>query len=145
MTAFLSRLIFKPRAACSLLSRPFNFSALNHVGTSSKNLFQTRSFLVQSSPSPSRLTSAAPTFRSLVSLSPRRSLSTTLRLSYRSHSPPPPRRPQFLGFLNRIPQNTVFFGIICLNSLVFGMWLLAKAEFVRFFYLVYHSRDSKLF
>lgn len=132
MTLFLSQLIFKPRAACALLRRPFSFSLLNHVGPSSK-ILQTPSFLLQISPRTSRLTFATPTHpqNSRVSPNCRRWLSSTFRASYRYRSPPPPSRtPKFLGFLNRIPQNVVFVGIISINALVFSMWLLAKAKYV---------------
>jgi len=44
--------------------------------------------------------------------------------------PKPPPSQQFLGFLNKIPHNTVFYGIISLNCLVFGMWFMAIQKYV---------------
>ncbi|KIM45764.1 hypothetical protein M413DRAFT_292725 [Hebeloma cylindrosporum] len=50
-------------------------------------------------------------------------LSTPSRPLLRHYVRPKPHPPrQFLGFLDRIPHNTVFYGIIGLNCLVFGMW-----------------------
>ncbi|KAH0587385.1 hypothetical protein H2248_006182 [Termitomyces sp. 'cryptogamus'] len=41
--------------------------------------------------------------------------------AYQNHQKPP-----FLGFLDRIPQNTVFWGIITINGVVFFAWTLTK-------------------
>lgn len=70
--------------------------------------------------------------------------SSTLRLfstiSGRQNPRPYPHRqfnhqrrdPSFLGFLDRIPQNTVFWGIITINGVVFAMWFMASQRLVRF-------------
>jgi hypothetical protein len=58
-------------------------------------------------------------------------LSTTSRPLLRHYVRPNPRPShQFLGFLDKIPQNTVFYGIIGLNCLVFGMWFMAIQKYV---------------
>lgn len=62
-----------------------------------------------------------------------RYFSSTTRASLRYHPPPPPRLNhgrEFLGFLDRIPHNTIFYGIIGLNSAVFAMWFLAAEKYV---------------
>lgn len=41
------------------------------------------------------------------------------------------QKPPFLGFLDRIPQNAVFWGIITINGVVFVMWFLTKQRMVR--------------
>lgn len=58
-------------------------------------------------------------------------LSTTSRACFRDH-PRPPRREsrKFMGFLDKIPHNTIFYGIIGLNSLVFVMWFMANQQWV---------------
>lgn len=58
---------------------------------------------------------------------------TSVKQSVRYPAPPPPPRPSFsaFGFLNRIPQNVVLYGIIGLNAAVFSMWLMAKQKYVR--------------
>ncbi|KAF9468965.1 hypothetical protein BDZ94DRAFT_1245056 [Collybia nuda] len=56
--------------------------------------------------------------------------STPLSQGPRSYlSRPPqsnrPRKPQFLAFLDAIPQNQVFYGILAINGLVFAMWYMS--------------------
>lgn len=88
-------------------------------------------------------------------LAPQRSFGTysLLRLRFHGHQPTAlnhhrwlstPSRPllrhyvrpkplpsrQYLGFLDKIPHNTVFYGIIGLNCLVFGMWFMAIQKYV---------------
>ncbi|KAG6890931.1 hypothetical protein C0995_000888 [Termitomyces sp. Mi166 len=54
--------------------------------------------------------------------------------AYQNHQKPP-----FLGFLDRIPQNAVFWGIITINGVVFAIWTLtgqrARSEGVKEPYL----------
>ena len=42
------------------------------------------------------------------------------------------RKSSFLGFLDDIPQNTVFWGIITINGVVFLMWFMASQRLVHF-------------
>ena len=42
------------------------------------------------------------------------------------------RKSSFLGFLDDIPQNTVFWGVITINGVVFVMWFMASQRLVRF-------------
>ena len=59
-------------------------------------------------------------------------LSTPSRPLFRHYVRPKPLPSrQFLGSLNKIPHNTVFYGIIGLNCLVFGMWFMAIQKYVR--------------
>ena len=50
-------------------------------------------------------------------------------LRYQTPAPRPSRRP-LLNFLNNIPHNVVFYGIMGLNSSVFMMWFLALEKYV---------------
>ena len=60
-------------------------------------------------------------------------LSTPSRPLFRHYVRPKPLPSrQFLGFLDKIPHNTVFYGVIGLNCLVFGMWFMAIQKYVRF-------------
>ncbi|KAF8171820.1 hypothetical protein BJ912DRAFT_860398 [Pholiota molesta] len=56
-------------------------------------------------------------------------LSTSSRACFRDH-PRPPRQEsrKFMGFLDKIPQNAIFYGIIVLNSAVFMMWFMAHQQ-----------------
>ncbi|TFK43150.1 hypothetical protein BDQ12DRAFT_674483 [Crucibulum laeve] len=58
-----------------------------------------------------------------------RTFFTSARSSLRYHPPPtpPPRKP-FMGFLDSIPQNTVFYGILAINGIVFFMWYMANQK-----------------
>lgn len=42
------------------------------------------------------------------------------------------RKPPLLGFLDSIPHNTVFYGIITLNGVVFLMWYMSSERMVSF-------------
>ncbi|KAF8164933.1 hypothetical protein B0H34DRAFT_217393 [Crassisporium funariophilum] len=56
--------------------------------------------------------------------------STSPQSSLRYHPRPnPPPKSVFLGFLDKIPGNTVFYGIIGINSLVFMMWFMAREKY----------------
>ncbi|KAF9480796.1 hypothetical protein BDN70DRAFT_877116, partial [Pholiota conissans] len=96
---------------------------------------QLRNPLASSSPSQVRIGLYATRVQGLslkgpLSPSPlQRWLSTSSRTCFRDHPRPtrPPSR-QILGFLNRIPQNTVFYTIIGLNAIVFGMWFMANQQ-----------------
>jgi hypothetical protein len=60
-----------------------------------------------------------------------RPIFTSALLSLRHHSPQNPRRPRnFFDFLNKIPEDFIFYGIIGINSVVFMMWYLADQKFV---------------
>ncbi|KAF8966393.1 hypothetical protein BDZ97DRAFT_1657675 [Flammula alnicola] len=60
----------------------------------------------------------------------RRWFSSSSRSSIRYHVPPTPQQNRrFLGFLDRIPQNAIFYGIIGLNSFVFVMWFMAAQKY----------------
>ncbi|TEB35444.1 rhomboid-domain-containing protein [Coprinellus micaceus] len=51
-------------------------------------------------------------------------------IKYPAHPHPPPRQSSnFFGFLNKIPHNAVFYGIISLNAAVFTMWLMAQQKY----------------
>ncbi len=50
---------------------------------------------------------------------------------YQTPAPRPSRRP-LLNFLNKIPHNVVFYGIIGLNSSVFMMWFMALERYVSY-------------
>jgi hypothetical protein len=64
---------------------------------------------------------------------PLRNFSFTSPSSLRYHPVrPQPHRREFLAFLNRLPLNTVFYGIIGLNATVFTMWFLATEKYVSF-------------
>ena len=53
------------------------------------------------------------------------------RPSLRHYVPPSyKRKPELFGFLNRIPENALFVGILVVNSVVFIMWYLAIAKYV---------------
>jgi hypothetical protein len=41
------------------------------------------------------------------------------------------KKPSFFGFLDDIPQNAVFWGIITINGVVFVMWFMASQRLVR--------------
>jgi hypothetical protein len=41
----------------------------------------------------------------------------------------PPKR-QFLGFLNTIPENSIFYSILAINGLVFVMWYMSSERMV---------------
>ncbi|CAA7260147.1 unnamed protein product [Cyclocybe aegerita] len=59
-------------------------------------------------------------------------LSTSSRSSLRYHPPdshPGQTQRRFLGFLDKIPQNVIFYGIIGLNSAVFFMWYMASQKY----------------
>lgn len=56
---------------------------------------------------------------------------TSAILSLRHHPPQNPRQARrFLGFLDKIPEDFIFYGIIGLNSAVFMMWYMATQKFV---------------
>ena len=62
-----------------------------------------------------------------------RPIFTSALLSLRHHPLRNPRQPEtrrFLDFLDKIPQNIVFYGIIGINSVVFMMWYMAEQKFV---------------
>ena len=64
-----------------------------------------------------------------------RPIFTSARLSLRHHPPPPPspdprQTYRFFGFLDKIPENYIFYGIIGLNSIVFMMWYMAAQKYV---------------
>ncbi|KDR74534.1 hypothetical protein GALMADRAFT_250548 [Galerina marginata CBS 339.88] len=56
-------------------------------------------------------------------------LSTSPRSYLRYHARQNPRKPPFLGFLDKIPENTIFYGVIGLNSVVFIMWFMAVQKY----------------
>lgn len=62
-----------------------------------------------------------------------RPIFTSALLSIRHH-PPQPEKPRqayrFFGFLDKIPEDFIFYGIIGINSVVFMMWYLATQKFV---------------
>lgn len=65
---------------------------------------------------------------------------TSTRLSLRYHPPQNPRQARrFLGFLDNIPQDFIFYGIIGINSAVFTMWYMATQKFVSEDLLCYMS------
>lgn len=60
-----------------------------------------------------------------------RPIFTSALLSFRHHPPQNPRQPRkVFEFLNKIPEDFIFYGIIGINSLVFIMWYLAEQKFV---------------
>jgi hypothetical protein len=60
-----------------------------------------------------------------------RPIFTSAPLSLRYHPPQGARRTRrFLGFLDKIPQDFIFYGIIGINSAVFIMWYMAVQKFV---------------
>lgn len=72
----------------------------------------------------SRLQCTPPTFsRSFFTSTPR---SLRYHPLPRSHS----SRRHFFGFLDEIPQNTIFYGIIGLNATVFAMWFMSTQKYV---------------
>lgn len=81
-----------------------------------------------------RLPAQAPGSQAAFSVSPlQRWLSTTSRMSLRYHVPPrrEPPRYQLLGFLDTIPENNIFYGILGINAIVFGMWYMADQQYAR--------------
>ena len=86
-----------------------------------------------------------------------RSIFSSAPLSIRYHAPQNPRKaPRFLSFLDRIPQDFVFYGIIGINSAVFTMWYMAEQKYVsedpsilpycvncRYLFNLKHSRNNK--
>lgn len=67
----------------------------------------------------------------LIRVVSRRHFSSTSPSFLRYHPMrPQSRRREFLAFLDRLPQNTVFYGIIGLNATVFAMWFLANEKYV---------------
>lgn len=66
------------------------------------------------------------------SLFQKRRLSTSPPLSLRYHVPQPRhRKSTFFGFLDKLPPNAVFYGILGLNATVFVMWFMAIQKYVR--------------
>jgi len=61
---------------------------------------------------------------------PHRFFSTSSPSQLRYHLSRAGRRSQNIGFLDRIPQNSIFYGIIGLNGLVFVMWYMSTAKYV---------------
>lgn len=60
-----------------------------------------------------------------------RPIFTSAPLSLRYHLPRNPRRARgFLEFLDNIPQDFIFYGIIGINSAVFVMWYMAVQKYV---------------
>ena len=62
-----------------------------------------------------------------------RPIFTSALLSIRRHPPQPEKRHQayrFFGFLDKIPEDFIFYGIIGINSVVFMMWYMATQKFV---------------
>ena len=62
-----------------------------------------------------------------------RPIFTSALLSLRHHPPQNSRRPETyksFDFLNKIPENVIFYGIIGINSVVFMMWYAAEQKFV---------------
>lgn len=60
-----------------------------------------------------------------------RPIFTSALLFFRRHPPQNPRQARrFLGFLDKIPEDVIFYGIIGLNSMVFMMWYMATQKFV---------------
>ena len=60
-----------------------------------------------------------------------RPIFTSAPLSLRYHPPQNPRHARkFLGFLDNIPQDFIFYGIIGINSAVFIMWYMATQKYV---------------
>lgn len=63
------------------------------------------------------------------------------RPSLRHYVPPSyGQKPKLLGFLNRIPENALFAGILVVNSVVFLMWYLAIAKYVSESYALVSDR-----
>ena len=61
----------------------------------------------------------------------KRPIFTSAPLSLRYHPPQNPRQARkFLGFLDYIPQDFIFYGIIGLNSAIFLTWYMATQKFV---------------
>ena len=62
-----------------------------------------------------------------------RPIFTSALLSIRHH-PRQPEKPRqtyrFFGFLDKIPEDFIFYGIIGINSVVFMMWYMATQKFV---------------
>ncbi|KAF8803826.1 rhomboid-domain-containing protein [Phlegmacium glaucopus] len=59
-----------------------------------------------------------------------RPIFTSAPLSLRYHPPQNPQQARrFLGFLDKIPQNFIFYGIIGINSVVFTMWYMAVQKY----------------
>ncbi|PPQ68848.1 LOW QUALITY PROTEIN: hypothetical protein CVT26_001682 [Gymnopilus dilepis] len=64
------------------------------------------------------------------SLFQKRRLSTSPPLSLRYHVPQPRhRKSRFFGFLDKLPPNAVFYGILGLNATVFVMWFMAIQKY----------------
>ena len=62
-----------------------------------------------------------------------RPIFTSALLFLRHHPPQNPRPPaarKFFDFLDKIPGNVVFYGIIGINTVVFTMWYMAEQKFV---------------
>jgi hypothetical protein len=63
-----------------------------------------------------------------------RPIFTSALLSLRRHPSQNSHQPKtyrFFEFLDKIPENVVFYGIIGINSVVFMMWYMAEQKFVR--------------
>ncbi|KIK08582.1 hypothetical protein K443DRAFT_563619 [Laccaria amethystina LaAM-08-1] len=60
-----------------------------------------------------------------------RSFFTSIPCALRYHPLPRPHssRRHFFGFLDEIPQNTIFYGIIGLNATVFVMWFMSTQKY----------------
>jgi hypothetical protein len=60
-----------------------------------------------------------------------RPIFTSTLFSIRQHPSQNPRQARrFLGFLDKIPEDFIFYGIIGLNSAVFIMWYMAIQKYV---------------
>jgi hypothetical protein len=70
---------------------------------------------------------------------------TSIPCALRYHPLPRPHssRRHFFGFLDEIPQNTIFYGIIGLNATVFVMWFMSTQKYVcRIPILLPHTRPT---
>ncbi|PPQ93414.1 hypothetical protein CVT25_004485 [Psilocybe cyanescens] len=140
MSGFLFHLGFRPPALPAFFSTHRGLAQstkTSRVGLSVRGLLQSRPFSayprVLSRPvQSSRQTTSSLAKSGLYTSNLRRWLSSTPRSFSRRYQtrPPPPKR-EFLGFLDRIPQNVVFGGIIAINIVVFAMWLMAKAKYAQ--------------
>ncbi|KAH9483030.1 RHOMBOID-like protein 12, mitochondrial [Psilocybe cubensis] len=139
MSGFLFRLGFRPHAHLTVLTTQRGLPFLknnNKLGTSVLDSLQTRAFSayprILSRPIHNQwqTRSFTPSKKDLYASPLRRWLSgTRWSNSPRYHSPPPPPKREFLAFLDRIPPNAVFVGIISINVAVFAIWLAAKEKY----------------
>ena len=67
---------------------------------------------------------------------------TSTPCSLRYHPSPHSSRRHFFGFLDEIPQNTIFYGIIGLNATVFAMWFMSTQKYVCIIPILLHSSPT---